>query len=156
MKKLFIFTLVLLSTITFAQSRVIVKDLGTLTNSTAGTSADRTGYVDLSAWSKVDSVSVTYVGLGEMDVDSLDIYPAVKLPNGKMVKDVTILGTYTVTLNLADGIYDIERLATSNATIISGSALRGINGLYYVTRGATSGNAAGNNAWLAFQVWGTK
>jgi len=158
MRKLFVIVLVLLSTITFAQSRVIVKDLGTMINSTAGTSANETGFVDLSGWSKIDSVSMAFVGKGELDVDSVDVYPAIKLPSGKFVKDVTILGTATVTLDLADGVYDIERLVTSGATIITGANLRGMNGLYYVTRGATAGNDATdpNNGWLVFQVWGTK
>lgn len=151
-KILFIVLIALFSLPLFAQ-RVIVKDLGTMVNS-----VDETGFVDLSAWSKIDSISVTYAGLGEMDVDSLTVYSAVKLPNGKFVKDVSVLGNFTVTLNLAAGVYDIEPLFSSNATLLTGSALRGLNALYFVTRGATSGNDATdpNHGWVAFQVWGTK
>lgn len=157
MRKIIVILVALLSIASFAQDRVITKDLGTLVNSTAGTSANRTGYVDLSGWSKIDSISVTYVGLGEMDVDSLDIYRATKI-NGKFHPDVSVLGTFTVTLNLADGVYDLEPLLVSNATIITGAALRGCDALYYVTRGATSGNDATdpNHGWLKFQIWGTK
>lgn len=158
MRKLFVIVLVLLSTITFAQSRVVVKDLGTMANSSLGSGSDETGYLDLSGWSKIDSISVTFIGKGEMDVDSVDFYGAVKLPNGKFVKDVTIIATATVTLNLADGVYDIEPLKTSDATVLTGAKLRGLNAIYYVTRGAASGNDATdpNNGWLAFQIWGTK
>lgn len=158
MRNLIAFVLVvLLSVMSFGQSRVIVKDLGTLTNSTAGTSANRTGYVDLSAWAKIDSISVTYVGKGEMDVDSLTIYRAAKVGNDKFIADLSVLGNFTVTLNLAAGVYDLEPLFVSNATLLTGAALRGCNALYFVTRGATSGNDATdpNRGWVLFQVWGT-
>lgn len=159
MKNLIVILLVaLFATFSFGQSRVIVKDLGTMYNSTLGSTYFETGFVDLSAWSKIDSISVTYVGKGEMDVDSLTIYRAAKLPNDKFVPDVSVLGNFTVTLNLAAGIYDLEPLFSSNATLLTGSALRGCNALYYVTRGATSGNdpTDPNRGWLLFQIWGTK
>lgn len=148
----------LISFASFGQSRVIVKDLGTMYNSVLGSTYFETGYVDLSGWSKIDSISVTYVGLGEMDVDSLTIYRAVKLPNGTFQKDVSVLGNFTVTLNLAAGVYDLEPLFASNATLLTGAALRGCNALYYVTRGATSGNdpTDPNRGWVLFQIWGTK
>lgn len=144
---------VLIASFSFGQSRVIVRDLGTIANS-----VNETGFVDLSGWSKIDSVSVTYVGLGEMDVDSLTIYRAVKVGNDKFIPDVSVLGNFTVTLNLAAGVYDLEPLFSSNATLLTGAALRGCNALKYVTRGATSGNDATdpNRAWLVFQIWGTK
>lgn len=148
----------LISFASFGQNRVIVKDLGTMYNSVLGSAYFETGYVDLSGWSKIDSISVTYVGLGEMDVDSLTIYRAVKLPNGTFQKDVSVLGNFTVTLNLAAGVYDLEPLFVNNATILTGAALRGCNALYYVTRGATSGNdpTDPNRGWILFQIWGTK
>lgn len=148
----------LVSFVSFGQSRVITKDLGTMYNSVLGSTYFETGYIDLTGWSKIDSISVTYVGLGEMDVDSLTIYRAVKLPNGTFQKDVSVLGNFTVTLNLAAGVYDLEPLFASNATLLTGAALRGVDALYYVTRGATSGNdpTDPNHGWIKFQIWGTK
>lgn len=148
--------LVLLTSLSFGQSRVIVKDLGTMYNSVLGSTYFETGFVDLSGWAKIDSISVTYVGKGEMDVDSLTIYRAAKLPNEKFVPDVSVLGNFTVTLNLAAGVYDLEPLFSSNATLLTGAALRGCNALYYVTRGATSGNdpTDPNRGWILFQIWG--
>lgn len=153
MRKLIYVFIALLSIASFAQDRVITKDLGTMANS-----VDETGFVDLTGWSKIDSISVTFIGLGEMDVDSLTLYRAVKLPNGQFKKDVSVLGNFTVTLNLAAGVYDLEPLFSSNATLLTGAALRGIDGIYYVTRGATSGNDATdpNRGWIKFQIWGTK
>lgn len=152
MKNILIIALVLFGlSFTFAQDRVIVKSLGTMANS-----VDETGFVDLSGWAKIDSISVTFVGKGEMDVDSLTIYRAAKLPNDKFVPDVSVLGNFTVTLNLAAGVYDLEPLFSSNATLLTGAALRGCNALYYVTRGATSGNdpTDPNRGWILFQIWG--
>lgn len=159
MRNLIVILLVaFLSIASFGQSRVIVKDLGTMYNSVLGSTYFETGFVDLSGWSKIDSISVTYVGKGEMDVDSLTIYRAAKLPNDKFVPDVTVLGNFTVTLNLAAGVYDLEPLFASNATLLTGASLRGCNALYYVTRGATAGNdpTDPNRGWLLFQIWGTK
>lgn len=149
---------VLIASFSFGQDRVIVKDLGTMYNSVLGSTYFETGFVDLSGWAKIDSISVTYVGKGEMDVDSLTIYRAAKVGNDKFVPDVSVLGNFTVTLNLAAGVYDLEPLFSSNATLLTGAALRGCNALYYVTRGATSGNdpTDPNRGWLIFQIWGTK
>ncbi|MGV8131189.1 MAG: hypothetical protein ACP5N7_03780 [Candidatus Pacearchaeota archaeon] len=151
MKQLLIIFIVLLSVSLFPQSRVITKDLGTMANS-----VNETGFVDLTGWTKIDSISVTFIGKGEMDVDSLTLYRAVKLPDGTFKKDVSVLGNFTVTLNLADGVYDLEPLFSSNATLLTGAALRGIDAIYYVTRGATSGNDATdpNRGWIKFQIWG--
>lgn len=156
MRKLFVIVLVLLSTITFAQG-VVVKDLGVIANGD-GQTIEQTGYLDLSAWSKVDSVSLTYIGKGELDVDTVDIYGAVKLPNGSFVKDATIMGTYTVTLNLAASTNDIEPLVVTGATVMTGAKLRGLNAIFYETRGASSGNDATdpNRGYLAFKIHGTK
>lgn len=151
MRKLSILFVLIFSLVAFGQD-VIVKDLGTMANS-----VNETGYVDLSKFSKIDSVSVVFVGIGELDVDSLTVYKAVKV-NDKWIHDVSVLGNFTVTLNLAAGVADLEQLYSSNATLLTGAALRGCDGIYYVTRGATSGNDATdpNHGWLKFRVWGTK
>lgn len=151
MKKIFVIVILLLAQFTFAQN-VIVRNLGTVANS-----VDETGYIDLSDWNKIDSVSVTFVGKGEIDVDSLTVYKAAKVGN-TFVKDLTPIGNFTVTLDLNDGVYDLEPLFSSGATLLTGAALRGCNAIYYLTRGATSGNdpTDPNNGWILFHVWGTK
>lgn len=141
---------------TFGQDRVIVSDLGTVANS-----VDETGYVYFgNDWQKIDSVSVTIAASGELDMDSLTLYKAVFDPDeGVWYKDVSVLGNFTVTLNLADGVKDLEQLYSSNATLLTGASLRGINGLYYLTRGATSGNDptdTGQHAKIIWHIWGTK
>lgn len=144
----------LVATFSFGQDRVIVKSLGTVANA-----VDETGYVDLSGWSKIDSISVTFAATGELNVDSLTIYRAAKVSGGKFIKDVTVLGNFTVSLDLAAGVSDIEPLFSSNATLLTGAALRGCNALYYLTRGdADGGNDATdpNAGWIVFQIWGTK
>lgn len=151
MKKIFAL-IVLISLVAFPQ-RTVIKPLGTVSNS-----VDETGYLDLTGWSQIDSISVTFVAKGELDVDSVTVYRAVKVPGVGYKKDITVLGNFTVTLDLADGVWDIEPLFVSNATVLNGAALRGVDAIYYVTRGATSGNdpTDPNAGWLMFQIWGTK
>lgn len=155
MKNLIVILLVaLFATFSFAQDRVIVKPLGTVANA-----VDETGFVDLSGWSKIDSISVTLAATGELNIDSVTIYGAAKVSNGKFIPDVTVLGNFTATLDLAAGVSDIEPLFVSNATLLTGAALRGFNAIKYLTRGdADGGNDATdpNAGWLLFQIWGTK
>lgn len=135
-------------------TRVIQKNLGTVANS-----VDETGYVFFGDWDRVDSISISIAAIGEIDIDSLTLYKAVfDADEGKWYVDVSVLGNATVTLNLAATVDDLEQLYTSNATILTGASLRGINGLYYVTRGATAGNDATdpNEAVINFQIWGVR
>lgn len=154
---LFIVGLLLSLTVpSMAQDRVIVTDLGTVANS-----VNETGYVYFgNDWQKIDSVSVTIVASGELDMDSLTLYKANFDPDkGVWYKDVSVLGNFTITLNLADGVKDLEQLYSSNATLLTGASLRGINGVYYLTRGATSGNDAtdtGQHAKILWHIWGLK
>lgn len=155
MKNLFLF--LILSAFAFGQTvsysdRFITVDFGTMANS-----VDETAYVSLKGWSKIDSVSATFVGTGELDVDSVTVYRAVSIESGQWV-DVSVLGNFTVTLDLAAASKDIEPLFSSNATLITGAALRGVNALKFLTRGATAGNDATdpNKGVLLLQIWGTK
>ena len=133
---------------------VQIFDLGTMANTTVDSS-----YVKFPAGWSIDSISVTFVGSGELNVDSLVFYKAVNV-DGKWVPDVSVLGTFTVTLDLADGVADLEQLYSSNATILTGAALRGLNGLKFRTWGAgAGGNDAtdtGQNGWVVLTYWGTK
>ena len=111
MRKLALVLIVLFASFSFAQSRVTVVDLGTMANS-----VDESGYFDFSQWSQVDSISVSFIGTGELDVDSLTVYRAAKTPSGYKV-DAAVLGNFTVTLNLAAASTDIEPLFSSDATL---------------------------------------
>ena len=135
-----------------AQDRILTLDYGTLT-----TAVPETQYLDLTGWSEIDSISILAIGTGEVDVDSIDIYPTYQDKLGQGVwADVTILGTATVTLNLAAGVKDIEQLFSSNATILTGAALRGINGLKVTVQPAAGCDATDPNKFIvAFQIWGT-
>ena len=157
MKKLFAFLFVLTS-LSFAQvttsgnGRYIWVDLGTVANS-----ADETNYVSLPNWRVIDSISVTFAAKGEVDIDSLTVYGVVTHPATGQYVGTTVLGNFTVTLNLAAGVEEIEQLYTSNATLLTGAALRGLTGLKLLTRGATAGcDATDPDRGVIFlQVWGT-
>lgn len=166
MKNFFVMILLMLAVFvspliqeTQAQSkpyRIYTLDYGTLSNSVLV--ANETQYIDLAGWEKIDSISIVAYGIGELDVDSVDIYVGSKPNNGKSPIFSSTAITATVTLNLADGVSGWERLVTSNATKLTGAALRGVQMLKVNTRGATSGNDptdASQRFYLAFQVWGT-
>ncbi|MCP4394549.1 MAG: hypothetical protein GY804_09830 [Alphaproteobacteria bacterium] len=150
MKK--ILTLVILfACLSFAQERFKTLDFGTVVTATP-----ESQYLDLTGWSAIDSISIVAIGTGEVDVDSLDIYGAYMHPTDGTWVDVTILGTATVTLNLADGVEDVELLVASNATILTGAALRGLNGLKVTVQPAAGSDATDPNRILVgFQIWGT-
>ena len=150
MKKLFLVIVLLFAFNMQAQERIKVLDFGTLTTYTA-----ETKYLDLSGWSKIDSISILAVGTGEVDVDSIVVYGALQTTQGVWA-DVTVLGLGTVTLNLADGTEDVELIVTSTATILTGVALRGLNGLKVVVYPAAGCDATDPNKFMvAFQIWGT-
>ena len=157
MKKLFnLIVLVFLFSVTvFPQANVkyfgrfIDVDFGTVANSVT-----ETNYISIDGWSKIDSISVVAYGYGETDVDSIDMY----VGNGGGIYSSTAI-TGTVTLNLADAVAGWELILASNATQLTGAALRGVKAIKVVTRGATSGNDATDtkqNFHVLFQIWGTK
>jgi len=152
MKTIALFLVVLFASLTLAQDRIEVLDFGTIAQAVPETKT-----LDLRGWASIDSISVLAVGTGEVDVDSVDIYGAFQDPNGTgLWVDVTILGTATVTLNLADGTEDIELLVASNATILTGIALRGLNALSVIVQPAAGSDATDpNNFKVVFQIWGT-
>ena len=157
MKKLFnLIVLVFLFSVTaFSQAdvkyfgRYIDIDFGTVANSVT-----ETKYASLDGWSKIDSITVVAYGYGETDVDSIDMY----VGNGGGIYSGTAI-TGTVTLDLADGVAGWQTVLSSNATQLTGAALRGAKAIKVVTRGATAGNDPTDtkqNFHVLFQIWGTK
>ena len=160
-----LFALLLLTSIASAQ-KTEIQNLGTIINSTAGTSANETVFLDLEVvkqkynWSRVDSVITALYVENETDIDSLDIYPGFRgVKDGATEIAYTTPTTATITLNVADAGtgYQISR-GTTGATILTFANLAGYNYIKFVTRGATSGNDATdpNKAWLINYIYGTK
>ena len=151
MKKIALFLVVLFASFTLAQDRILVLEYGTLASA-----IPETQNVWLGDWAKIDSISMTAVGTGEVDVDSIDVYKAFQGDDGIWV-DASVLATATVTLNLADGVEDIEPLFTSDVGILSGAALRGVNALSVIVQPAAGCDVEDPNDFkVVLQIWGTK
>lgn len=158
MRKILLALVITLSVIFFssAQStnvsytgRYIDINFGTVANSVT-----ETYYVSIDGWTKIDSISVVACGIGELDVDSIDMYVGY---GGGIYSSTAI--TATVTLDLADGVAGWQNIVSSNATQLTGAALRGVKAIKVVSRGATAGNDAtdaSQNFHVVFQIWGTK
>lgn len=155
MKKILVFLFVALFTsFAFTQDqtgRFIVLEYGTLASAIPET---RNAW--LGEWDRIDSISVTAVGTGEVDVDSIDFYKAYQGDDGIWV-DVSVLGTGTVTLNLADGVEDLEQILASDVTVLTGPALRGINALSVIVQPAAGCDATDPNDFkVLLEIHGTK
>ncbi len=160
MKKLIGLFVLLFAAISFAQTTTYDGHFAYVDCGTVANSVDETGYVDLSrlGLSKIDSISVTAIGTGELDVDSVDCYVGVNdIPDGLIRYSSTAI-TFTVTINVAAGASAFEQLYSSNATLLTQEALRGANVIKVITRGATAGNDATdpNKLILVFEAWGTQ
>lgn len=149
MKKSVLALILFCSVMSFGQTLKVL-DFETLQNSVT-----KTKYIDFADYKKIDSISVIAVGYGEVDVDSVDIYVGVKTPSGVTAYS-SVVNTSICTLDLAASVSGAEALLVSNATKLTGAVLRGGNALKVVTRGSTSGCAAGNWFKVAFRVWGEK
>lgn len=128
-------------------------DLGTIANSTT-----YTGTLDLRGWSKIDSVTVSVSATNETDIDTLNMWVGNYTQDG-FVSDAAAGVLYqAVSLNIADNASDFINLVTSNATKLTGSALRGANAVYFEVESASSGNDATdpNAAYIVFHIHGTK
>lgn len=161
MKKLIVLfgLFVLFSLPTFAQTRVLKLDFGTLANSVT-----ETKYLGLGEWSQIDSISVGYAATGEIDVDSIDIY--IGWNNSTFAGELPTTGSYGATaytfistLDNAASIKTWANILVAGATSLTGAVLRGgVNSLKVVTRGSTAGNDATdpNKFVVLFHIWGTK
>jgi hypothetical protein len=157
MKKSFVLiTLILMAfAIDVSAQYVVTRDLGTLANN-----AQKNAYFDLQAiqktanFAKVDSIVVTLAAIGEIDIDTLHVFPGVKV--GNVTEYATGQG-FTVTINKDSAETVVERLLTSNAGV-SGVNLRGYSYLKVWTKGAAAGNDATdpNRLYLVLNVYGTR
>ena len=159
MKNLILALIVLFSVSLFAQNydakngNVFV-DFGTVAEA-----VEETAYINLDklGYARIDSISVTAYGTGELDVDSVDFYVGViDVPNGINRYSSTAI-TQAVTINVAAGASAFERLYTSGATPLTGDVLRGVNAIKIVVRGADGTDPSDPNRLLfLFKVWGEK
>lgn len=165
MKGFIAFLFLLLLTIPVSAQHVEIFNLGTMSNSTAGASANRNVYLNLekirinNGWSKIDSVINAIYVENETDIDSLTIYPG--FVGTKANVNETAYGpavNYTVTLDVADGNTGYQVLSSGAGTLLTAAALKGYNYIRYLTRGATAGNdpTDPNKAWIICFVYGTK
>lgn len=154
MKKLFVL-FVLFSAMLFGQSQIIYKSVGTLTEAVT-----KTVYVPLGDWSRIDSVSLSLAGTGEIDVDSVNVYPGFKMPQGKAYYSGTAL-TFLADPNIAASTdfwtNGVASTADKDAaTVLTSAVMRhGINILKVTVAGADGCDATDpNELILIFNVWG--
>src|SRR3972149_2598283 len=94
MKKLFVL-FVLFSALSMAQSQIVQVKFSNLVEATA-----QTGYVELGSWSRIDSVGLSLAGTGEVDIDSVDVYPGFKIAQGESYYFATV-STFLCDPNIA-------------------------------------------------------
>lgn len=162
MKNLFASLLVLFLAVAIiqpqAQTKItkgfsVVEDLGTMANS-----GQETAYLDLREWKTLDSVVVSLSAKGEIDIDTCNFYVG-NYTNDGFIMDATAGVLYqAVTIDLAAAATDFLLLTTSNATKLTGTALRGVTGIKAVIEGASSGNDATdpNALYICWRIYGTK
>ena len=162
MKKLFIiFALFLLiasfaqAQTTTAQGRVTSLHYGLLTAYTT-----ETQYLDISGWSKIDSIS-TYVlcegGVGNLcEVDSIVYYVGAKSDQGKGLGFSSTAYTQLTTVNPAASVIEYQNLLTTNATKLTSAVLRGCNVIKCVVYPSDETSVAPSFFDVGFQIWGTK
>ena len=129
------------------QGRFIDINFGALVTATP-----ESQYVDLTGWAKIDSISCSAYALGEVDMDSVDVY----VGYGKGYFSTSAL-TFNVTINVAASTKVFEQLYVSGATVLTGAALRGVKSLKVTVAGDKDGGSeAGNIFHVLFHIWGTK
>ena len=152
MKKLFVL-FVLFSAFAFGQNQDVVLRLTNLVEATA-----QTGYVDLGNWARIDSVSLALAGVGEIDIDSVDVYPGFKVRGGESYYGTTAY-TFLADPNIAASTKfwtnGVASAADKDAaTILTSAVMRhGINTLK-VTVQPADGSATGNVLYCIFRIWG--
>lgn len=165
MKKLFVSLIIVLFAIavSFAQSdATVVKsevtnlgvtfDLGTVTNGT-----NEVSYVDLRGWKSIDSIVVSLSASNETDIDSVVFYLGNLGPYG-FIADASAGALHQVSLlDVAASGTDFVPLLTSDATLLTKGALRGVSAIKAVYKANTGNDATDPNKLVAFwRVYGTK
>ena len=154
MKKLFVL-FVLFSAVAFSQSQHVTVKFTNLVEATA-----QTKYVELGTWSQIDSVGLTLAGTGEVDIDSVDVYPGFKVPGGSAYyfgTAYTFLADPDVEAATAFWTNGVGAAADKDApTILTSAVMRGgINILKVIVQPA-DGSETGNTVYCIFRIWGTK
>lgn len=152
MKKLFVL-FVLFASFALAQSQTVVVRYASILEATA-----QTKYVDLGDWSRIDSVGLSLAGVGEVDIDSVDVYPGFKVPGGESYYFSTAY-TFLCDPNAAAS----TKFWTNGcgltadkdaATVLTSAVMRGgINSLKVSIAGA-DGSESGNIVYAIFRIWG--
>ena len=153
MKKLFVL-FVLLASFAMAQSQTVVVDCGTLAQVT-----QETHYANLGDWSRIDSVGLTIAATGEVDIDSVAVYPGFTSSQGGWYSSTAY--TFLTDVDLAastKGWYNSCNVAADKdaATVLTSAVMRGgINSLKVNIRGAaTTDPTDPNTVLLIFRIWG--
>jgi hypothetical protein len=147
----------LMSVMTFGQKTTrgftVVEDLGTQANA-----AQETVYLDLRSWSRVDSIVVSLSAVGEIDVDTVNFYLG-SFTNDGFISDASGGVLYqAVTIDVAAAGTDLQTLLSSNATLLTGVALRGATGIKAVIEIGAAGNDATdpNALYINWCIYGLK
>lgn len=163
MRKQFCFAIVLtilLGAFAFAQPNLQVKGFSVIEKlGVQANSEQETIYLDLRGWKSVDSVTFSLSAVGEIDVDTVNFYLGNWTQDG-FIPDASGGVLYqAATINLADGVSDFELLVTNTATVLTGVAIRGANGIKAVIEIAAAGNDATDTSqglWAHWKIHGTK
>lgn len=154
MKKIFALAIVLLFAFNMqAQSQLVTLKFSDLLEATP-----QTGYVTLGDWSQIDSVGLTIVGTGEIDIDSVDVYPGWASEVGGYYSGTAL--TFLTTVNTAASTkfwHDAVGVTADkdDATVLTSAVMRhSINVLKCIVQPA-DGSESGNTVYLVFKIWGT-
>ena len=152
MKKLFVL-FVLFSAYVFAQPQIVTVRFADLLEATA-----QTKYVDLGNWSRIDSVGLTLAGVGEVDIDSVDVYPGFK-ESGTEGYYFSTAYTFLSDVNTAASTKfwsnGVGVTADKDAaTVLTSAVMRGSINTLKVTVQPADGSAAGNFVYCIFRIWG--
>lgn len=151
MKKLFVL-FVLFASIGFSQSQIVTLKFSNLIEATA-----QTGYVALGDWSRIDSVGLSLCGTGEVDIDSVNVYP------GFVNSDGGYYGATAYTFLTDPNVAASTKFWTNGcgltadkdaATVLTSAVMRGGINALKVTIPPADGSATGNTVYCIFRIWG--
>ena len=137
-----------------AQSELVTVKFTNLTEA-----VPQTKYVELGDWSQIDSVGLTIVGIGEIDIDSVDVYPGWTSGSAGAYYSSTAL-TFLTAVNTAASTKfwsDANGVTADkdDATVLTSAVMRhSINVLKCIVQPA-DGSVTGDTVYLVFKIWGT-
>jgi len=127
---------------------------------TAANGSQKNAYLDLRDWETVDSVGFSFSCTGEIDIDTVNFYPGNYTFKGFKPDAAAGVLYQACAIDLAAGVSDgLVLQVTSNATKLTGAALRGANGIKAVIEiQNTSGNDATdpNELNVNWRIYGTR